>query len=223
MLPLLGPTDDQLMWRVKSSGDAQAFGVLMGRWQKPIENLCFRMTGDSHRAEDLSQAVFARVFSRRATWQPTAKLSTFLWRIALNLCHDELRSIKRRGECSLEVLDTESELAGDRFTATELSPDESAARSEQAAMVRAALLSLAPHYREVVALRHYEHLKFHEIAEVLGIPEGTVKSRMAEALTQLTRLLKHLNEDTCTPKIHKVMSHDNRSLESPNSFELATL
>jgi len=63
-------------------------------------------------------------------------------------------------------------------------------------MVRAALLKLPSHYREVVVLRHYEQLKFHEIAEVLEIPEGTAKSRMAEALTQLHRLLKHLNEDT---------------------------
>lgn len=210
------------MWRVKSSDDAQAFGVLMGRWQKPIEHLCFRMTGDIHRAQDLSQTVFARVFSRRATWEPTAKFSTWLWRIALNLCHDELRSLKRRGECSLEMLDAESDIPGDRFTAAEPSPDESAVRSEHAAMVRAAMLSLPPHYREVVALRHYEHLKFHEIAEVLGIPEGTVKSRMAEALTQLTRLLKHLNENTCNPKTHKAMSRD-RAIESPGSFELATL
>jgi RNA polymerase sigma-70 factor (ECF subfamily) len=210
------------MWRVKSSDDAQAFGGLMGRWQKPIQNLCFRMTGDPHRAEDLSQTVFARVFSRRAAWEPTARFSTFLWRIALNLCHDELRSVKRRAECSLEVLDTDSDRPAHQFTANEPSPDESAARSEQAAIVRAALLSLAPHYREVVALRHYEHLKFHEIAEVLGIPEGTVKSRMAEALSQLTRLLKHLNEDTCTPKTQNTMSRGSRSIESPNSFELAT-
>jgi len=222
MLHLLTPTDDQLMWRVKSSDDAQAFGVLMGRWQKPIERLCFRMTGDVHRAEDLSQTVFVRVFNRRTTWQATAKFSTFLWRIALNLCRDELRSIKRRGECSLELLGADSNIPADQFAATELSPDESAAKSEQAAMVRAALLSLAPHYREVVALRHYEHLKFHEIAEVLGIPEGTVKSRMAEALTQLTRLLKHINEDTCTPKTQKATSPDAR-LERPSSFELATL
>ena len=64
------------------------------------------------------------------------------------------------------------------------------------------MLKLAPHYRDVVVLRHYEQLKFQEIADVLEIPEGTVKSRMAEALTQLTRSLRHLNERTsCTPKI----------------------
>ena len=68
--------------------------------------------------------------------------------------------------------------------------------------MRQALLKLAPCYREVVVLRHYEQLKFNEIAQVLEIPQGTVKSRMAEALTQLTRLLKHLSEETsCNPKI----------------------
>ena len=68
-------------------------------------------------------------------------------------------------------------------------------------MVRDALLKLPSHYREVVVLRHYEQLKFHEIAEVMDIPEGTAKSRMAEALNQLTRLLQHLDErSSCTPK-----------------------
>jgi len=83
----------------------------------------------------------------------------------------------------------------------EPAPDEQADSRERAELVRNALLKLATHYREVVVLRHYEGLKFHEIGEVLAIPEGTVKSRMAEALTQLNRLLKHLNGETsCNPR-----------------------
>src|SRR5690348_11103026 len=94
--------DEQLMWRVKLENDHHAFADLMLRWQRPIQDLCVRMTGDIHRAEDLAQTVFARVFGRRADWQPSAKFSTFLWRVALNLCRDELRKRQRRGECSLE-------------------------------------------------------------------------------------------------------------------------
>ena len=199
---LFSASDEQLMWRVKLQDDAEAFASLMSRWQKPIENLCIRMTGDMHRAEDLAQTAFARIFARRADWEPTGKFSTFLWRVALNLCHDELRKTKRRGECSLEALDDVGDSATD-FIASELpAPDQQADTSERAELVRNALLKLATHYREVVVLRHYEGLKFHEIGEVLAIPEGTVKSRMAEALTQLNRLLKHLNGDTsCNPRI----------------------
>jgi RNA polymerase sigma-70 factor (ECF subfamily) len=159
------------------------------------------MTGDVHRAEDLAQTAFARIFARRADWEPTGKFSTFLWRVALNLCHDELRKTKRRAECSLEALDEVGDSAPEFIAAEHPTPDEQADTRERAELVRNALLKLATHYREVVVLRHYEGLKFHEIGEVLAIPEGTVKSRMAEALTQLNRLLKHLNGDTsCNPR-----------------------
>ena len=198
---LFSASDEQLMWRVKLQDDAEAFASLMSRWQKPIENLCIRMTGDLHRAEDLAQTAFARIFARRADWEPIGKFSTFLWRVALNLCHDELRRSKRRGECSLDVLDEAGDSQPDFIASEEPAPDEQADSRERAELVRNALLQLATHYREVVVLRHYEGLKFHEIGEVLAIPEGTVKSRMAEALTQLNRLLKHLNGDTlCNPR-----------------------
>ena len=198
---LFSASDEQLMWRVKLQDDAEAFASLMSRWQKPIENLCIRMTGDLHRAEDLAQTAFARIFARRADWEPIGKFSTFLWRVALNLCHDELRRAKRRGECSLDALDEAGDSQPDFIASEDPAPDEQADSRERAELVRNALLKLATHYREVVVLRHYEGLKFHEIGEVLAIPEGTVKSRMAEALTQLNRLLKHLNGDTlCNPR-----------------------
>jgi RNA polymerase sigma-70 factor (ECF subfamily) len=186
---LFAANDEQLMWRVKLDDDASAFARLVERWQQPIQRLCFRMTGDVHRAEDLTQTAFTRVFTRRAEWEPTGKFSTFLWRVALNLCHDDLRRQQRRGEFSLDAL---------------LELDSAEERGE---LVRRALAGLPAHYREVVVLRHYEGLKFREIGEVLGIPEGTVKSRMAEALGQLNRLLKHVNEDeicnrkTQTPEV----------------------
>jgi RNA polymerase sigma-70 factor (ECF subfamily) len=199
---LFSARDEQLMWRVKLDDDPHAFADLMLRWQKPIQDLCARMTGDAHRAEDLAQTAFTRVFARRADWEPTAKFSTFLWRIALNLCHDELRSRQRRGECSLDDLTEEEGSESALMAADQPGPDMLMETSERADLVRDALLKLPSHYREVVVLRHYEQLKFHEIAEVMDIPEGTAKSRMAEALSQLTRLLQHLNErSSCTPKI----------------------
>src|SRR5437016_3718426 len=102
---LFGGTDEQNMWQVKLHDDPQAFARLMARWEKPIQALCARMTGDEDRAADLAQIVFVRVFARRVEWLPQARFSTFLWRIAINLCHDDLRRIRRRGECSLEALD----------------------------------------------------------------------------------------------------------------------
>src|SRR2546423_9517700 len=74
---LFTTSDEQLMWRVKLQNDAQAFASLMTRWQRPIQRLCTRMTGDPHRAEDLTQTVFARVFARREVWEPAGEVLTF--------------------------------------------------------------------------------------------------------------------------------------------------
>ena len=209
--PLFVASDEQTMWRVKMHDDPHAFARLVARWEKPIQRLCTRMTGDPHRAEDLTQTAFARVFARRASWEPSGRFSTFLWRIALNLCYDDLRQTRRRGECPLDGFDEEGNAGGEPFVAEELSPHAQADARERGGFVRDALLRLPSPYREVVVLRHYEALKFHEIAEVLDIPEGTVKSRMAEALTQLSRLLKHLSDDK--PNEDKTCNHKKQTLE----------
>ena len=189
-------TDEQAMWRVKMDDDPQAFARLVERWQQPIQRLCVRMLGDAHRAEDLTQEAFAKVFARRKDYEPVGRFSTFLWRIALNLCYDELRKINRRGESSLEDgADEHGEL---HFAAESIGPDLQVVQDERAETVRRALLQLPEPYRVVVVLRHYEGLKFREIGEVLDIPEGTVKSRMVEALNQLSRALKPLVQDERT-------------------------
>ncbi len=195
-------SDEQAMWRVQTQEDSTAFAQLVKRWEGPIRALCSRMTGDTHRAEDLSQEVFARVFSKRSDYAPTAKFSTWVWRIALNLCYDEIRRLQRRPETSLDGL-----LEGDAADALPLNdqsartPAQDAIHQERAELVRQALMRLSESYRSVVVLRHYEDLKFREIADVLGIPEGTVKSRMAEAMDQLADMLDptiHETQPICT-------------------------
>jgi RNA polymerase sigma-70 factor (ECF subfamily) len=177
------------MWRVQAGDDEHAFAQLVRRWEAPIRRLCARMLGDPHRGEDLAQEAFARVFARRKDYQPTGKFSTWLWRIALNLCYDELRRLKRRGEASLDddggVLDEVLSWGAPAPT-----PDESLVAREEGELVRQAMQLLPEVYRSVLILRHYEGLKFREIAEVLDLPEGTVKSRMAEGLAQLSGRLK---------------------------------
>lgn len=192
---LFAASDEQLMWRVKLDDDASAFAGLVSRWERPIQRLCFRMTGDVHRAQDLTQTAFTRVFARRAQWEPTGKFSTFLWRVALNLCHDDNRRQQRRGEFSLEAMTEPGAAEADGFAADGPSPSAQLESSELGELVRRALAELPEPYREVVVLRHYEGLKFREIAEVLNVPEGTVKTRLTRALEQLSRLLKHVNED----------------------------
>ncbi len=183
-------SDEEAMCRVKMRADHQEFARLVRRWEGPIRRLCARMIGDAHRGEDLKQDVFLRVFEKRKDYQPGGRFSTWLWRIALNLCYDELR---RRGRCR-EFLrdDNEPEAEGDLegCAAETPAPDARAAEFEEGELVRQALLQLPEIYRTVLVLRHYEDMKLAKIAEILEIPEGTVNSRMAEALIRLSRVLE---------------------------------
>jgi len=188
-------TDEQAMWRVQTQDDETAFAHLVRRWEGPIQRLCLRMTGDLHRGEDLAQEAFTRVFAKRKDYQPTGRFSTWLWRIALNLCYDELRRRQRREETSLDGMCGEAMAALEAFVAPEPTPDKSLVEQERSELVRKALMQLSETYRTVLVLRHYENLKFREIAAVLDVPEGTVKSRMAEALTQMSRLLRPVLAD----------------------------
>jgi RNA polymerase sigma-70 factor, ECF subfamily len=187
-------TDEQAMWRVQAHDDPEAFAAIVHRWQGPIRNLCLRMTTDLHRAEDLAQETFSRLHARRREWQPTAKLSTYLWRIAINLCHDENRRRTRHGEVPLET--GEDGEHAPHITVFQPTPHDELEAEERADQVRAALQRVTEPFRTVLVLRHYEGLKFREIADVLGVPEGTVKSRMVEGLSQLTRLLQPALNDS---------------------------
>jgi RNA polymerase sigma-70 factor (ECF subfamily) len=189
-------SDEETMWRVKTHDDHQEFARLVRRWEEPIRRLCIRMTGDAHRGEDLKQDTFLRLFEKRKDYEPTGRFSTYLWRIALNICYDELRRQERRQQFVREPLEGEAVEPGEGPVTDEPGPDQRTAQAEEGNLVRRALLQLPEIYRTVVVLRHYEDLKLAQIAEVLNIPEGTVNSRMAEALSRLSRILEpQLRED----------------------------
>lgn len=193
---IFSPNDEQNMWRVQSNGDPEAFARLVDRWQDPIYHLCARMTGDSARAEDLTQEIFAKVFTRSKDFQPQAKFSTWLWRIALNHCYDELRRTKRRSESSF---DEDSESFAE-LSCTGPRPDTQTAIDEECAIVRASLLRLPEISRTVLALRYCEGLKLREISEILELPESTIHSRIAVALAQITRILEPQMRDHDDPR-----------------------
>lgn len=176
------------MCRVREHGDHHEFTRLLKRWEEPIRRLCIRMTGDPDRGDDLKQDVFLRLFENRKSYQPQSRFSTFLWRIALNRCYDELRRQKRRQEFILPHPEDASKSPAEP-AAESPGPDLQAASLEEGELVRQAVLGLPEIYRTVIVLRHYQGLKLCRIAEILEIPEGTVNSRMAEALERLSRVL----------------------------------
>ncbi len=176
------------MCRVREYDDHFEFARLLKRWEEPIRRLCSRMVGDPDRGDDLKQDIFLRLFENRKNYAPTSRFSTYLWRIALNRCYDELRRQKRRQEFAFcDSQDTSDPVAD--LPADTPGPDLQTADLEEGELVRQAVLQLPEIYRAVIALRHYEGLKLSQIAEILEVPEGTVNSRMAEALERLSRVL----------------------------------
>jgi RNA polymerase sigma-70 factor (ECF subfamily) len=167
-------------------GDARAFEVLVRRHRTPLFSFLLRLTGDRGRAEDLCQDAFLKAVRASADWQPRARVQTWLYAIARNLAIDEAR---RQAFRRAEPLD-------DGPAAAAASDDPAPDRAADAALVRpkleAALAGLPGEQREVFLLREYAGLRFHEIAQVTGTPENTVKSRMRYALEGLRERLAAL-------------------------------
>jgi RNA polymerase sigma-70 factor (ECF subfamily) len=160
-------------------GDRQAFGVLVLRYRKRVINLVHRMCGDSQVAEDMAQEAFIRAWKHLRGYQPNSPFINWVFRIASNATLDMLRRQK-------ETVDID-ELP---LAAGGVSVEARLEAKDRAMLVRQAVLSLPPASRSVLVLREYESLSYREIAETLGIPIGTVMSRLNYARERLSEALE---------------------------------
>ncbi len=168
----------KLMAAVRDQGCHQSFRLLVDQWKQPIARLCYKMTFSWDEAEDLTQDIFLRLFKNRLRYKETAKFSTFIWQVTINRCRDYLKSREyQQRQNQTTLIDQPHATTVDHRW------------NEQAELVRTALAGLPMIYREVLVLRHYENLKFNEIANVLSVPKGTVASRMSKALKLLSEQL----------------------------------
>jgi len=182
-------TDEQAMWQVQFNDDPKAFASLMKRWETAVKRLCAQVTGDANLAEDLCQEAFAKVFLKRKQYRPSARFSTWLWRIALNLCYSRLRKKQFRLDLQLATSPYESAVASE-VASERPSPRQDFLAHEEAEMVRQALLRLPDSSRLLLILRYWDGMKLREIASKLHVSETTVASRCAVALTKLARILE---------------------------------
>jgi RNA polymerase sigma-70 factor (ECF subfamily) len=164
--------DAALMVQVRDRNCQDAFGQLVRQWRDRVERLCYRLCGNLADAEDLTQEAFQKVFRFRSRYEPSAKFSTYLYKIATNCCRDFAKSRRRKG--FLQEADW-ARVADPKSTDAPMTRD-------VVDCIQRTIWSLPRHYREVIVLRHYEDLSFAEIAELLEIPRGTAASRMAKAL-----------------------------------------
>jgi RNA polymerase sigma-70 factor (ECF subfamily) len=164
------------MMEYKNTRDPEALTELFRRYRRPLYRFLARRTGSASRAEDLAQDVFAALIAAARRYEPTGSFKAYLYRIARNLSAKEWRTYRRRRQLNGEPVNpsgTEQQVEAQRT----------------ARAVRRALDTLDADQRDAIVLREYQGLSYAEIGEVLGVPTGTVKSRIARGKLTLRKLL----------------------------------
>jgi RNA polymerase sigma-70 factor (ECF subfamily) len=175
--------------------DERAFNALVRAYQRRVFTLVLRMIGQRAEAEDLAQEVFVQVFKAVGSFRGESKLSTWIYRIAINLCKNRSKYLRVRhaGEQDdLEALQERLPMgAGTHANVAHIDrPDEMMAGKQVERIVQQAILQLEPTFRECLVLRDVEELSYEEIGAITGLPEGTVKSRIHRARAQLKELVE---------------------------------
>lgn len=188
--PGANPSDEELMNRLRAGEDA-ALAPLMQRWEAPVKRFIFRLIGNTADAEDLAQDVFVRIYTKRDSYRPGAKFSTWCFSIAANQAKNRLRWWRRRPALSLDAW---TEAGGE--TADEgpggVQASNAAVQSEQRVAVQKAVADLPVDLRTALVLFEYEQQSVIEIAETLQCTPKAVENRLYRARQKLTQTLSAL-------------------------------
>lgn len=189
-LRLAGPSDAVLVERFKA-GDRRAFHEIVVRYQDRVYTLCYRWLGEPQTAEDTAQDVFLALYRNLANFRGDAQLSTWIFKVTLNHCKNRKLHRSRRGYGRTESLGPRPEDEGPERQIAAEGPgaDHGTDSREARALVGAALERLDEDHRQILLLRDVEDLSYEEIAEILELPRGTVKSRIHRARAELAAVL----------------------------------
>lgn len=168
------------------SGDTRAFNEVYARFEEMVYNLSFRLSGNYEEAADLTQEIFLRIYRHLGSFGGRSSLKTWIFRIAVNHCRDRLSRWRPLTQ-PLGDDPGEGEVA---YADPSRGPEELAVAADEGRRVTEGLARLAPVFREAVVLRDIEGLSYEEIADVLGVRIGTVRSRIARGRDQLRVLLE---------------------------------
>lgn len=179
-------TEEAVLINAAKSGDQEAFRQIVERYQGAVYNLAYRMLGDPEEAEDAAQEIFVRLYRQLGRYDPERKFSTWTLAIATNYCIDQLR--RRR----MQFVPLENIIPWAR--ARDAGPEGEALSRESRDEVQRLLKKLPEKYRAPLVLRYWEDLSCAEIAEILGVPEGTIKTQIHRARKQLGKMLEGAEE-----------------------------
>jgi RNA polymerase sigma-70 factor (ECF subfamily) len=174
--------------------DERAFSALVHAYERRVFALLLRMIGNAAEAEDLAQEVFVQVFKAIGTFRRESKLSTWIYRIAINLCKNRSKYLRVRHASEQDPLDAQADTLkplDSRGSYSDIArPDDMASGKQTERIVQQAILELEPSFRECLILRDVEDLSYEEIGEITSLPEGTVKSRIHRARAQLREIVE---------------------------------
>ena len=175
--------------------DERAFNELVQQYERRVFALVFRMLGNREEAEDLAQEVFVQVFKAIDQFRGDAKLSTWVYRIAVNLCKNRNKYLQRRHahqQDDIEALGDRAPMSSAKGTTAGsiARPDDMLVGLQVERAVQEAIAELEPDFREALVLRDVEDLSYEEIGQITGLPDGTVKSRIHRARSQLRAVIE---------------------------------
>lgn len=173
-------------------GDQNAFEEIVEIYKDRVFLLCYRMLGNRHEAEDMAQEAFIRAYVNISSFNINLKFSTWIYRIATNVCIDRLRKKKPDYHLDAEVAGTDGLTLYSQIPIDCTLPQDEVESMELHETIQKEILLLPDKYRSVIALRYLEELSLKEISEVLNIPLGTVKTRVHRGRESLRRRLRYV-------------------------------
>lgn len=185
--------DDKLLVEKSRAGDLDAFEELVKRYEGKVYTVAYRFVGNHADASDLAQETFVRVYQSLPGFRGESSFATWLYRIAANVCRDDLRKKQRRQKVSLdEIMEQPGGYA--HPASTDIGPEEAMEQLETRTAVQVCLNSLSEEHRLVLVMREVQGLSYEEIAAVLGCSLGTVKSRINRARQALKQKINAKRE-----------------------------
>jgi RNA polymerase sigma-70 factor (ECF subfamily) len=173
-------------------GDKNAFGEIVEIYKDKVFQLAYRMLGNRHEAEDIAQEAFIRAYVNIQSYNINLKFSTWLYRIATNLCIDRIRKKKPDYYLDAEVAGTEGLNMYSQIPSNIPLPEADVESLELQATIQRAISKLPEKYRSVIVLKYIEELSLNEISEILEMPLGTVKTRIHRGREALRKQLRHV-------------------------------